>query len=97
MKDQDPSTPINESTDQPGNYHTPVLLEETVNGLNIQPGGIYVDCTFGGGGHSIAILKQLDANGRLIAFDQDDDAKKICPMIAGFYSYHRISGIFNGF
>jgi len=79
MKDQDPSTPINESTDQPGNYHTPVLLEETVNGLNIQPGGIYVDCTFGGGGHSIAILKQLDANGRLIAFDQDDDAKKNLP------------------
>ena len=79
MKDQDPSIPINESTDQPGNYHTPVLLEETVDGLNIQPGGIYVDCTFGGGGHSIAILKQLDANGRLIAFDQDDDAKKNLP------------------
>jgi 16S rRNA (cytosine1402-N4)-methyltransferase len=79
MKDQDPITPINESTDQPDNYHTPVLLQETIDGLNIQPGGIYVDCTFGGGGHSRAILKQLDESGRLIVFDQDDDARKNLP------------------
>jgi len=54
-------------------YHTPVLLEPSVNGLNIDPNGIYVDCTFGGGGHSAAILKQLK-KGKLIAFDQDIDA-----------------------
>ena len=57
-------------------YHVPVLLQETIEGLNIKPGGIYVDCTFGGGGHSRAILQQLDATGKLIVFDQDEDAKK---------------------
>ena len=57
------------------NYHNPVLLKETVDGLNIKPGGIYVDVTFGGGGHSLKILEQLK-EGRLIAFDQDEDAKK---------------------
>ena len=55
-------------------YHNPVLLMETVDGLNIKPDGIYVDVTFGGGGHSTEILKRLDANGRLFAFDQDADA-----------------------
>ncbi|WP_115124505.1 16S rRNA (cytosine(1402)-N(4))-methyltransferase RsmH [Marinirhabdus gelatinilytica] len=55
-------------------YHNPVLLTETVDGLNIQPGGVYVDVTFGGGGHSREILKRLDNSGRLIAFDQDLDA-----------------------
>jgi len=50
-------------------YHIPVLLEETIDGLNIQPDGIYVDCTFGGGGHSKAILSKLSATGKLIAFD----------------------------
>ena len=60
-------------------YHIPVLLKETVDGLNIQPGGIYVDCTFGGGGHSKAILEKLNADGKLIAFDQDEDAKKNLP------------------
>jgi len=55
-------------------YHKPVLLNETVAGLNIQPDGIYVDVTFGGGGHSHAILEQLGPNGKLIAFDQDLDA-----------------------
>ena len=79
MKDQDPIKPINKSTDQPGNYHTPVLLTETIEGLNIQPDGIYVDCTFGGGGHSRAILQRLNENGRLLAFDQDDDARKNLP------------------
>ena len=55
-------------------YHNPVLLEASVEGLNIKPSGIYVDVTFGGGGHSKAILKKLDANGKLVAFDQDQDA-----------------------
>ena len=54
-------------------YHIPVLLAECINGLDINPDGIYVDVTFGGGGHSKAILSQLN-NGQLIAFDQDDDA-----------------------
>ena len=55
-------------------YHRPVLLVETVDGLNIQPNGTYVDVTFGGGGHSREILERLGENGRLIAFDQDRDA-----------------------
>ena len=54
-------------------YHNPVLLKETVNGLNIKEDGVYVDVTFGGGGHSREILKSLGPNGRLIAFDQDKD------------------------
>jgi len=60
-------------------YHTPVLLKETVDGLKIVVDGIYVDCTFGGGGHSKAILEKLDQNGKLIAFDQDEDAKRNIP------------------
>ncbi|MFN2456906.1 MAG: 16S rRNA (cytosine(1402)-N(4))-methyltransferase RsmH [Chitinophagaceae bacterium] len=60
-------------------YHIPVLLNEVLEGLNIKPEGIYVDCTFGGGGHSKAILKKLNINGRLIAFDQDEDAKQNIP------------------
>jgi len=55
-------------------YHKPVLLTETVEGLNIQPNGVYVDVTFGGGGHAKEILKRLGAEGKLIAFDQDKDA-----------------------
>ena len=55
-------------------YHNPVLLKETVKGLNIKEDGIYVDVTFGGGGHSREILKFLGPKGRLIAFDQDKDA-----------------------
>jgi 16S rRNA (cytosine1402-N4)-methyltransferase len=55
-------------------YHNPVLLKETVKGLNIKADGIYVDVTFGGGGHSREILKFLGPKGRLIAFDQDKDA-----------------------
>jgi len=55
-------------------YHNPVLLKETVDGLNIKPDGIYVDVTFGGGGHSKEILKRLGPNGKLFAFDQDKDA-----------------------
>jgi len=57
-------------------YHNPVLLKECLDGLNIKEDGIYVDVTFGGGGHSKAILQQLGEKGRLIAFDQDDDALK---------------------
>jgi 16S rRNA (cytosine1402-N4)-methyltransferase len=56
-------------------YHQPVLLQESVNGLNIKPDGVYVDVTFGGGGHSHEILKRLGPNGTLIAFDQDPDAQ----------------------
>jgi len=56
-------------------YHVPALLDESINGLNIRPGGIYVDVTFGGGGHSGEILKKL-TTGRLVAFDQDEDAEK---------------------
>ena len=57
-------------------YHNPVLLKETVDGLNISPDGIYVDVTFGGGGHSKEILKRLGDKGKLYAFDQDSDALK---------------------
>jgi len=56
-------------------YHTPVMLKECLDGLNIKPDGIYVDVTFGGGGHSRAILEQL-TTGKLYAFDQDADAKE---------------------
>ncbi|HVT86783.1 MAG TPA: 16S rRNA (cytosine(1402)-N(4))-methyltransferase RsmH [Chitinophagaceae bacterium] len=60
-------------------YHTPVLLKEAVDGLKLEPDGVYVDCTFGGGGHSKAILEQLGSHGRLIAFDQDKDARRNLP------------------
>jgi 16S rRNA (cytosine1402-N4)-methyltransferase len=59
-------------------YHIPALLKESIDGLNIKPDGIYVDVTFGGGGHSMEILKLLK-NGRLIAFDQDEDARLNVP------------------
>ncbi|WP_221259000.1 16S rRNA (cytosine(1402)-N(4))-methyltransferase RsmH [Flavobacterium okayamense] len=55
-------------------YHNPVLLKETVDGLNIKPDGVYVDVTFGGGGHSREIMSRLGEKGRLFAFDQDEDA-----------------------
>jgi len=57
-------------------YHNPVLLKESVDGLNINPNGVYVDVTFGGGGHSREILSRLSDKGRLFAFDQDEDAIK---------------------
>ncbi len=57
-------------------YHKPVLLEESINGLNIKPEGIFIDLTFGGGGHSSGILKKLGKKGKLLAFDQDLDARE---------------------
>lgn len=58
------------------NYHTPVMLQECIDGLNIRPDGTYVDVTFGGGGHSRAIMSHLGKNGRLLGFDQDADAQQ---------------------
>ena len=57
-------------------YHVPVLLKESVDGLNIRKGGIYVDVTFGGGGHSREILSHLSGNAHLYSFDQDLDAEQ---------------------
>jgi 16S rRNA (cytosine1402-N4)-methyltransferase len=72
-------------------YHNPVLLKESIIGLNINPNGIYVDATFGGGGHSAEILNKLNSSGRLIAFDQDQDAidnkildKRVCLVKSNF-------------
>ena len=58
------------------NYHVPVMLDACIDGLNIKPDGVYVDVTFGGGGHSREIMKHLGENGVLIAFDQDPDAQR---------------------
>ena len=58
------------------NYHIPVLLTESVDGLDIKPGGTYVDVTLGGGGHSREILRRLDGTGHLFSFDQDEDAER---------------------
>ena len=87
-------------------YHKPVLLEESVQGLNIKPKGIYVDLTFGGGGHSLKILEKLDTDGRLLAFDQDHDAQKNVPsdkrltfihsnfrFLRNFLRYHKIEKV----
>ncbi len=60
-------------------YHIPVLLQPCINGLNINPDGVYVDLTFGGGGHSKEILKHLSAKGKLFSFDQDEDAQANIP------------------
>lgn len=86
-------------------YHVPVLLEQSIDGLSINPNGIYVDCTFGGGGHSEAILQKLK-NGKLIAFDQDSDAIANTPkhknliMVQGnfrflrnYLRYHNITAV----
>ncbi len=62
-----------------GEYHVPVLLKEAVDGLDVKKDGVYVDCTFGGGGHSREILRRLGAGGRLFVFDQDEDARKNVP------------------
>ena len=57
-------------------YHVPVLLRESIDGLDIKPDGVYVDVTFGGGGHSREILRRLGKNGHLFSFDQDEDAER---------------------
>ncbi len=64
---------------QQGIYHVPVMLQQVIDGLKIDPSGTYVDCTFGGGGHGKAVLSKLNLKGKLIAFDQDEDAKKNIP------------------
>lgn len=63
----------------PSTYHIPVLLHEVIAALAIRANGVYVDCTFGGGGHARAILEQLGPEGRLVAFDQDKDARANLP------------------
>ncbi len=70
--------PLHSSADQ-SDYHIPVLLQETIEGLAIKADGVYVDCTFGGGGHSKALLARLGEKGVLVAFDQDEDARKNLP------------------
>ena len=79
MEKDNQQPPPDRLKDEPA-YHVPVLLKESIEGLAIKPAGVYVDCTFGGGGHSLAILKCLNDKGKLIAFDQDDDASKNLPM-----------------
>jgi 16S rRNA (cytosine1402-N4)-methyltransferase len=87
-------------------YHIPVLLNECIEALKIQEDGVYVDCTFGGGGHSRAILEKLGPGGRLVAFDQDADAKQNLPddprvlfvphnfrHIGRFLRLHKCSGV----
>ncbi len=94
-------------------YHNPVLLKETVEGLDIQPDGVYVDVTFGGGGHSKEILKHLSPQGKLIAFDQDKDALnnaiddprfllinenfRFLKRFLRFYGYSEVDGILGDF
>ena len=75
MMSKENSTSDNDySTESTNGYHIPVMLHECMEGLKIVPDGIYVDCTFGGGGHSKEILKQLGPQGKLFVFDQDADA-----------------------
>jgi 16S rRNA (cytosine1402-N4)-methyltransferase len=76
MANRNNDNPIQDSS---AGYHVPVLLEETIEGLAIKPDGIYVDCTFGGGGHSSFILSKLGSAGKLVAFDQDADARQNIP------------------
>lgn len=75
-------------------YHTPVLLNESVDALEIKEDGIYIDATFGGAGHSLEILKRLGKNGRLISFDQDEDAVKNNPVPA---DDRRFTLVYNNF
>ena len=70
-------------------YHVPVLLHESIDGLDITPGGVYVDVTFGGGGHSREILRRLDPTARLFSFDQDADAERNVPEGAEGFTFVR--------
>ncbi len=70
---------FNSGFSQHGAYHVPVLLNEALQGLEIKTDAVVVDCTFGGGGHSRAILERLGSEGKLVAFDQDEDAKRNLP------------------
>jgi 16S rRNA (cytosine1402-N4)-methyltransferase len=72
-------------------YHTPVLLEECLEGLRISAGGVYVDATFGGGGHARAIVNKLDDKGHLFAFDQDEESR------ANLWKDHRITFVQSNF
>lgn len=87
-------------------YHRPVLLNESIEGLNMKPKGVYVDLTFGGGGHSRLVLDKLDKKGRLFAFDQDPDAEQNAGSdrrlvfiranfryMRNFLRYHEVSGV----
>jgi 16S rRNA (cytosine1402-N4)-methyltransferase len=74
MTNNKPQATDNNPLNEPSAYHTPVMLHEAIEGLSIKPSGTYVDCTFGGGGHSKFILSHLDNTGKLIAFDQDKEA-----------------------
>lgn len=87
-------------------YHVPVLLKESVDGMNIQPKGTYVDVTFGGGGHSKEIISRLEKGGKLLGFDQDQDAEKNIVnddrfifvrsnfrYLHNFLRYHNIDGV----
>lgn len=87
-------------------YHVPVLLKESVDGMNIAPDGIYVDVTFGGGGHSREILSRLSSEGRLFGFDQDDDTLRNIPeddrftyvksnfrYVKNFIKYHEVDEV----
>lgn len=87
-------------------YHVPVLLKESVDGMNIAPDGIYVDVTFGGGGHSREILSRLSSEGRLFGFDQDDDTLQNIPeddrftyvksnfrYVKNFIKYHEVDEV----
>lgn len=87
-------------------YHVPALLAETIDGLNIRPEGVYVDCTFGGGGHAGEILRRLGERGKLLGFDQDEDAfRNIIPderfvfvhsnfkYLKNFLKFHRIEKV----
>jgi len=76
--DRHPDTGDAHGPSTPG-YHTPVLLTEAIDGLNVAAEGIYVDCTFGGGGHASAILEKLGPGGKLVAFDQDAAAQRNLP------------------
>jgi 16S rRNA (cytosine(1402)-N(4))-methyltransferase len=79
MASEKNSSSINKPTELTNPYHEPVLLKESVEALRVKAAGVYVDCTFGGGGHSRAILQQLSENGVLVGFDQDEHARQNLP------------------